>query len=656
MVDMYSVQVSFLLCESIFCFMAGILMLFNSQAEKKDVGFLSSLNMTAGLLLLNDFLAYVFRGRSGTLAFVMVRVTNFCVFTFSAAITFLFIMYMNFQLFGKYGVKKDSVTCKVRTYASYALLLLDVILTVITQFNGFYYSFDENNRYYRNSWFVLSVILVAIAFFLSLTVMFEYHKNVKKGRFIALSLFFFLPALGMIIQTFVYGVSLINTCIGLSIVLMFGEYNINLNAAIKKARKTEIRTGISNEHGCIEFIDAKSSEERKGFTCVFFDIKNFGLVNVKYGIQVGNLMISKYAKELEGILRDDEIIARQGSDKFIAVIENFRIKQFVNVLKNVNVQVEYQGISISENLSATVGVFKIDDGNLNGEDIIGNAQTALELAKNKSRKAVVQLTDELKNDIEDNKQLQVMIPNALKAEEFLVYYQPKVNSRDCRLCGAEALVRWMHKGELVPPGKFIPIMEQYELMCDLDFYMLEHVCRDMENWIAKGLVPPTVSVNFSRRNLSNKKLTEEIDNIVRNHHVPKKLIEIEITETIDEFPISVLKDFIDELHKYGYRVAVDDFGCGSSSLSLLREVTFDTLKIDKGFVDRAYAKDLTILSYIIKLAKAINVEVLAEGVEQSEQVDTLLNLGCEVIQGYYFDKPLPKDVFEKRIINKSYKR
>ena len=112
---------------------------------------------------------------------------------------------------------------------------------------------------------------------------------------------------------------------------------------------------------------------------------------------------------------------------------------------------------------------------------------------------------------------------------------------------------------------------------------------------------------------------------------------------------------VDDLHKLGYKVAVDDFGSGSSSLSLLREVTFDTLKIDKGFVDRAYAKDLTILSYMIKLAKALGVETLAEGVEQKEQVDTLLSLGCEVIQGYYFDRPLPKENFETRIIDRRYR-
>ena len=242
----------------------------------------------------------------------------------------------------------------------------------------------------------------------------------------------------------------------------------------------------------------------------------------------------------------------------------------------------------------------------------------------------------------------------MAGKEFVAFYQPKVDSRSNTLCGAEALVRWSHNGELISPAKFIPILENKDLMCDMDFYMLRRVCADIAAWIEKGLVPPTISVNFSRRNLSNPHLAEDIDAVVNEYHVPKKMVEIEITETIDEFPISVLKAFVDDLHMRGYKVAVDDFGSGSSSLSLLREVTFDVLKIDKGFVDRAYAKDLAILSHIIKLAGAIGIDVLAEGVEQKEQVKTLRDMGCFVIQGYYFDRALPKESFEKRIINRRY--
>ena len=265
------------------------------------------------------------------------------------------------------------------------------------------------------------------------------------------------------------------------------------------------------------------------------------------------------------------------------------------------------------------------------------------------------MSAELRTLIKEDKQFSSDIPIAMANEEFVAYYQPKVNSRTNTLCGAEALVRWIRNGKLIPPGKFIPIMETKDLMCDMDFYMLRHVCADISRWIEEGLVPPTVSVNFSRRNLSNANLAADIEAVVHEYHVPKKMIEIEITETIDEFPISVLKNFVDDLHKRGFRVAVDDFGSGSSSLSLLREVTFDTLKIDKGFVDKAYAKDLAILGYMIRLAKAIGAETLAEGVEQREQVDTLLSFGCEIIQGYYFDRPLSKDVFEKRMIERRYK-
>ena len=198
------------------------------------------------------------------------------------------------------------------------------------------------------------------------------------------------------------------------------------------------------------------------------------------------------------------------------------------------------------------------------------------------------------------------------------------------------------------------MMEINDSICDLDFSILKMVCQDLDEWIKEGLNPPPVSVNFSRRNLSNPGLAEDIDRIVSDYRIPKKLIEIAITETNDEFPISVLKNFVQEMHKCGYRTAIDDFGCGSSSLSVLREITFDVLKIDKEFVDNAYAKDLTILSYIIKMAKAISLEVVAEGVEQKDQVNTLSSLGADVIQGYYYDKPLAKETMQQRLINKSY--
>ncbi|MBP5282328.1 MAG: bifunctional diguanylate cyclase/phosphodiesterase, partial [Lachnospiraceae bacterium] len=418
---------------------------------------------------------------------------------------------------------------------------------------------------------------------------------------------------------------------------------------------TEMKTGLLNENACVNRINEMLSRATLvGYAAVYFDLERFGLINDRFGMEIGNRVLTEYAAVLGKTIRQDEILSRQGGDRFIAIVLKRNLDVFLAQIASTRVKFTEDGKDYDVTISAHVGVYKIEEDDTSGEAIISNAQSALSHGK-AAGNAVTFMTPELLATLKDEKQFASDIPIAMANEEFVAYYQPKVNSRTNTLCGAEALVRWLRNGSLIPPGKFIPIMETKDLMCDMDFYMLRHVCADISNWIEQGLVPPTISVNFSRRNLSNEHLAEDINAVVLEYHVPKKMIEIEITETIDEFPISVLKDFVDNLHKLGYKVAVDDFGSGSSSLSLLREVTFDTLKIDKGFVDRAYVKDLAILSHMIKLAKAIGVETLAEGVEQKEQVDNLLSLGCEIIQGYYFDRPLPKDVFERRIIDRRYK-
>ena len=446
-------------------------------------------------------------------------------------------------------------------------------------------------------------------------------------------------------------------CLVFLIVAFFLYLRIDSRIREKNSPRTrDEQTGLFNERACIDFLNSLSAKcSIKNYAIVYFDIIRFGLINERYGMDVGNTVLREYARWLQGIMSKDEIVARQTGDRFIAVIRKSGVDDFISKIKEHYCEIEFEERNYGLSVSSRAGIFIPTELNMPGEEIISNANAALNYGKTVSKRNITYMTEKLYSDIKERKRLENDIPLAMANEEFRVYYQPKVDIRTRKVCGAEALVRWQRNGEMIPPGKFIPMLEQNDLMCDMDFYMLRHLCMDISKWIIKGIVPPTISVNFSRRNLSNADTADKINEIVNDYHVPKKMIEVEITETIDEFPISVLGDFVDKLHRYGFRVSVDDFGSGSSSLSLLREVTFDTLKIDKGFVDRAYAKDLTILNYIIKMAKALNVEVLAEGVERKEQVDTLESLGCDLIQGYYFDKPLPRKAFEERMIVGEYK-
>ena len=266
------------------------------------------------------------------------------------------------------------------------------------------------------------------------------------------------------------------------------------------------------------------------------------------------------------------------------------------------------------------------------------------------------MTRELMDEIEEQKHFELMIRKGLENEEFEPYYQPKVNCRTNTLCGAEALARWRHDGKIIHPSEFIHVMERNDSICELDLLMLRKICRDISKWLEEGISVPPVSINFSRRNLADPDLAATIDRIVAESGVPKYLIEIEITETTDEFPISVMKKFVDGLKERGFSSSIDDFGSANSSMAVLREISFDTVKIDKGFIDHDHSKDRAILDHIIKMARSIGLKIVAEGVELENQVETLKSLGAEIIQGYYYDCPLPKEEMADRLKNPIYKK
>ncbi len=553
--------------------------------------------------------------------------------------------------------RKDKKGLKILYGVPLFLVSILLLVDIPDSFN-IVFAYTESNSFMTGPFFFVTygVLMLYLAMVLILTIV-KCDFKIGVSELVSISIGVSFIVLNIAGERFIPGYTGNSENATVLAILIYALHFHSLED--QKARRlletTEQKTGLFNESACIARLNEIVQQSNKTeYAAAYFDLERFGLINDRYGMDIGNKVIAEYAAVIGKMIRPDEMLARQSGDRFIAIILKRNLDLFLAQLASTKVKFSEDGTDYYMEISAHVGIHRIEDGDVKAEEIISSAYDALNYGKASGNK-ITYMTQSLRGMIKDEKQFSSAIPIGMANEEFVAYYQPKVNSRTNNLCGAEALVRWIRNGELIPPGKFIPIMETKDLMCDMDFYMLRHVCADIGQWIEKGLVPPTVSVNFSRRNLSNPNLAAEIDAVVQQYHVPKKMIEIEITETIDEFPISVLKGFVDDLHKLGYKVAVDDFGSGSSSLSLLREVTFDTLKIDKGFVDKAYAKDLAILSYMIKLAKAIGAETLAEGVEQREQVDTLLSLGCEIIQGYYFDKPLPRDVFEKRIINRRYK-
>ena len=257
-----------------------------------------------------------------------------------------------------------------------------------------------------------------------------------------------------------------------------------------------------------------------------------------------------------------------------------------------------------------------------------------------------------------DKQISQLFPEAVLAEEFLVYYQPKVNLDNKELCGCEALVRWYHNGAIVPPMDFIPVLEREGTVCALDFYVFEHVCRDLRRWLDNGITPVRASVNFSQQHLQNDRLAERIVSIMKQYHIDSKYIEVELTEMSGSKNHDALLEFLRKMRDYGICTSIDDFGTGYSSLNMLREFKADIIKLDKSFIDRIslnvsdYRVDEIVIENIIRMAQELNLEIISEGVETEHQAEFLKRVHCNMAQGFLFDKPLPRDEFEKRLKKK----
>ena len=225
----------------------------------------------------------------------------------------------------------------------------------------------------------------------------------------------------------------------------------------------------------------------------------------------------------------------------------------------------------------------------------------------------------------------------------MVYFQPKVDSNTNEIVGAEALVRWKKGDEILPPSKFIPILEKNGNITELDFYVFEEVCADIRQSILMGYNVVPVSVNLSARHFAYYGIADDLEKIRSSYSIPASLLDIEVTESVffDKKTIEIVKVELNKMHKYGFACSLDDFGSGYSSLSLLMDFNIDYIKIDKSFIDNINnAKSKVILQSIINLALSLNMGIVAEGVETKEQLEIIKQMGCKVIQGYIYSKPI----------------
>jgi len=428
-----------------------------------------------------------------------------------------------------------------------------------------------------------------------------------------------------------------------------------LIGSVKKMGATDFMTGIPNTIGFIGYVqELIRTGELLQYNGMFFNLSHFSLVNKRFGVKETDQIICRYVDNVKEFLADGECLARLGGDNFVALIRKERTKKFLDYIAAVKTYGTLGDLEYTVVVSAAAGVCEIDENVRNGGQLIDDCAVALHTARHIEKKPYVYCSEKIKERIYTEKKCVTDFDRAIKRCEFKAYYQPKVNIDDYTLVGAEALVRWDCEDRIILPGEFIPIYERNGMICELDFFVFEQVCKDIRDWLDRGIEPVRISMNFSRKHLSNPNLPDDIMRILEKYNVDSKYIEIELTETVDEEETEKIVYFMNEMKKRNVSMSVDDFGTGYSSLNLLRSFPVDVLKIDKSFIDTQEENDKIVLSNIIHMAHELRMNVVAEGVETVEQMEYLRQMNCKVVQGYLFDKPMKRELFEQRILDGKY--
>lgn len=410
-------------------------------------------------------------------------------------------------------------------------------------------------------------------------------------------------------------------------------------------------TGIFNKDKFLKKTRIMLDNNRdKKFAFIRFDIDRFQLVNSFYGVSEGDRFIKYLAMGLENLAkqRPNLTYGRIEAEVF-ALCGEYETEQEVFELIERHIEI-IKGYNRNFDLVPNFGIYFLDDLTLSPNVMLDRATLAAKECKGNYIDTVGIFKPEMSLRLEKEQEIVNEMVQALQDEQFIVYLQPKYSLETNAPAGAEALVRWMHpKKGMISPGLFIPVFEKNGFIERLDHYVWEVICKYLKKWIDEGLKPNPISVNISRVDLYNPQIVDFIINLVDKYNVPHELFQLELTETAYMDNPQVMKQVVAGLKENGFTVMMDDFGSGYSSLSILKEIEVDVLKIDMRFFDSSGndGRSENIIASVVRMAKWLGMPAVAEGVEKAEQVNFLGSVGCEYVQGFYFARPMPIDEYEK---------
>ncbi len=402
----------------------------------------------------------------------------------------------------------------------------------------------------------------------------------------------------------------------------------------------------------LDIVSVLKNNKKHRYTLLVIDIENFKAINEMFGHDMGNRVLKTVKLLSESFNEPSLITARIGSDKFALFAGNSFFDD-LSFLPGAVTELYDRYIPELADYGGTfkIGRYHIELGETNFDDIMAKANLAHVKAKTSKGEIFCDYDDTLKNQVKTEADITSKMKSALANNEFQVFLQPKFSTNGEIIVGAEALIRWIEPdGKMIFPNDFIPLFERNGFIIELDKYVLENVCMTIRRWIDMGVGPLAISVNCSRLNLENPFFVDGIVAIANKYNVPHECIEIELTESTTIESELVIEQLFEALHSYGFKISIDDFGAGHSSLGMLKNLQVDTLKMDRSFFvgGKNVRRDDLLIDSIVKMSHNLGMYVVAEGIETADQIKLLKSMNCDAVQGYFYDKPMPIPSFEQK--------
>ena len=411
-------------------------------------------------------------------------------------------------------------------------------------------------------------------------------------------------------------------------------------------------TGLPNRlmlEDRLEHAIQQTKRHRQKFALIFLDLDQFKQINDSMGHDVGDQVLQEVGKKLHTCIRDSDTLARIGGDEFTIIMNEVEQLNDISIFAKKLIDISKEPVFIKEQvfyLSSSLGISVYPKDGQTPEALLKCADAAMYRAKEQGRDNFQFYTRDMTLAAFEHVAMQASLRQAINKNEFIIHYQPQINAATNKIVGMEALVRWMHPAlGLVVPNTFIPLAEETGLIVELDRLVMKTAMQQWSDWHQQGIDPGILSINLAAKQLQKADFIYYLkDCLVRSQCKPEWLV-FEVTESDIMKNLEVINSLLLDLGEMGVKIAIDDFGTGYSSLSYLKRLPVTKLKIDRSFIKDLPddEEDCTITKTIISMAESLSLEVVAEGVETVEQKDFLLQNGCQLIQGYYYSKPVPSE-------------